>query len=110
MFAAHKVPITSRLIYRPTNEVIQPRRNNLSSLLDSSHNRASYKPKPQKMAQPQQDGVRPDIRIGGDQSVPVSIMSCSQSKPIDQTNQENSEDIDDTMIEMSIDEHSLSKP
>ena len=37
-------------------------------------------------------------------------MSNSQSKLIDETNQENSEDIDDTMIEMSIDEHSLSKP
>ena len=40
----------------------------------------------------------------------MSIMSNSQSRLVDETILEHSEDIDDTMIEMSIDEHSISKP
>ena len=113
MFSPQNPPYTSKVMQneQPTNQVTHVKKSNLSSLLGPSPRltRPLKLEKPQKIIK-NSDGIRPDILINGDQSVPASIWSLTPSKQVDNTILEDDDDDDDTMVEMSIDEHSYSKP
>ena len=113
MFSPQDPPYTSKemKVGQSKNKVTHVKKNNLTSLLGPS----TKLTRPLKLEKPQKIiknsvGIRPDVLINGDQSVPASIWSASPSKVVDNTIIEDEDDDDDTMIEMSIDEHSYSKP
>ena len=83
MFSPQNPYYTSKEIPKgqPTNKVTHVKKNNLSSLLGPSPKltRPLKLEKPQKIIK-NSSGIRPDVLINGDQSVPASIWSATPSK------------------------------
>lgn len=98
------------VIFQANNKVTHVKKTPLSLLLGPTKISApaSKLAKPSKVVK-NSDGIRPDFVIHGDDSIPASVTPGMSRQPSFVLSNLGG-DADETMMEMSIDEHTQSKP
>ena len=109
---------TSKKVHKmpKKNKVTPVKPNKLNTLLSSQKSQfQSKRTLPTKIVR-NTEGIRPECKIKGDESMPPSIWSetPSKSRPhssvVTESHSDADEAVDETMLELSIDEHTQSRP